>query len=242
MRKFNFIICLSFLFLLLTGCLYPDDRRVENSIPYPDQLQAVEQAVLQFQADTGVLPIRTFEQSTTPLYQRYVVDFKQLVPKYLQQPPGTAFENGGVYQYVLVDVEDEPKVKVIDLTYQKELIKLEQKLTQYMRKHTYAPVAEILDVGLFRLDYEKLGYKQEPLVKSPYSNSFLPFILTNDREIMIDYRSELNRMLQEYEHSFSEGEDIRPLLYEHTPFVPVLSVPYVINEDGEPDYAMELKN
>ncbi len=234
------IVLLCCLCLFLTGCFYPNERRAENRLPYPDQLQMVEQAVLQFQADTSLLPIRTFDQSTTPLYQRYVVDFNQLVPKYMQEPPGTAFENGGVYQYVLVNVEDVPMVKVIDLRAQKEIIKLEQQLNQYMRKHTYAPVKEILDVGLFTLDYEALGYREEPLVQSPYSNTFLPLLLTNDREIIIDYRSDLNMMLQEYEHSFKEGEDIRPILYEHAPFVPSRSVPYVVNEAGEPDYAMEL--
>ncbi len=239
---FRQLVTLSFIVLVLSGCLYPDERRVENQIPYPDQIEAVQQAVLRYRADTGFLPIRTFDQKTTPLYQRYVIDFSLLVPKYLQQPPGTAFESGGVYQYVLVDVEEDPKVKLIDLTFQKEVIKLEQKLSQYMRKHTYAPIKEILDVGLFKLDYEALGYDQEPLVKSPYSQSFLPLLLTNDREIIIDYRSEINWMLQEYGHSFEEGEDVRPILYEHSPFVPVLSVPYVLDENGEPIYAMKLRN
>lgn len=243
MSSFNInlksVFILFFICLFMTGCFYPNEKRVENQVAYPDQLQAVEQAVLQFQEDTGVLPIRTFDQST-PLYHRYAVDFNQLVPRYMQEPPGTAFENGGVFQYVLVHVEEVPEAKVIDLTSQQKLIELEQKLSQYMRKHTYAPVKEILDVGLFELDYEALGYSEQPLVKSPYSDTFLPLLLTNDREIIIDYRSDLNMMLQEYEHTFEDDEDIRPILFEHSPFVPSRSVPYVINENGEPDYAMRL--
>lgn len=237
--KYMFLLIALCSFFFLSGCLYPEGERAQNQIPYPDQLDSVQQAVDRFQEDTKVIPIRTFDESTST-YQRYAIDFNKLVPAYMQEPPGTAFENGGVYQYVLVNVEESPEVKVIDLTTQQEIMKLQQRLTDYMKKHTYAPVAEILDVGLFKLDYDKLNYKEEPLVKSPYSQTFLPFLLAGDGEIIIDYRLDLNKMLQEHDHSFAEDEDIRPILYEHTPFVPNRSVPYVLDENGEPTYAMHL--
>ncbi|MFC0559871.1 hypothetical protein [Halalkalibacter alkalisediminis] len=227
-------------FFLLSGCMYPDDQRAENRIAYPDQLQSVEQAIERFQEDTGVLPIRTFDENTS-LYQRYVVDFNQLIPRYLQQPPGTAFESGGVFQYVLVNVEDQPEVKVIDLTSQGEIRLLQQRLNEYMRQHRFAPIKEMLDVGLFLLDHEALNYKEAPHVRSPYHDTWLPLLLTNDGEIIIDYRIDLNMMLQQQEHQFEEGEDIRSLLYEIAPFVPVRSVPYVLDDNGEPTYSMELR-
>jgi len=237
----RFILGISFLFmLLLTGCMYPEDQRAENRIAYPDQLLSVQSAIEQFQTDTGVLPIRTFDENT-PLYQRYVVDFNQLIPRYLQQPPGTAFENGGVFQYVLVNVEESPQVKVIDLTSQGEVRQLQQRLNDYMRQHRFAPIEEMLDVGLFKLDHEALNYKEAPHVRSPYHDTLLPLLLTNDGEIIIDYRIDLNMMLQQQELEFPEGEDIRSLLYEQAPFVPVRSVPYVLDENGEPIYAMELR-
>ncbi|KHF40348.1 hypothetical protein LQ50_10155 [Halalkalibacter okhensis] len=226
--------------VLLSGCLFPEDQRAENRIAYPDQLQSVQHAVEQFQTDTGVLPIRTFDE-TTSLYQRYIIDFNQLVPRYLQQPPGTAFENGGVFQYVLVNVEEDPGIKVIDLTSQREIQQLQQRLNDYMRKHRFAPIEEMLDVGLFKLDYEALNYNEPPHIRSPYHDTYLPLLLTNDGEIIIDYRIDLNMMLKEHDHSFEEGEDIRSLLYEHTPFVPFRSVPYVLDENGEPTYAMQLR-
>ncbi|TWI58846.1 hypothetical protein IQ10_00554 [Halalkalibacter nanhaiisediminis] len=240
MLKWNALIGFILMSLILSGCLFPNEELAENRIAYPDQLQAVQQAVEQFQMDTGVLPIRTFDE-TTSFYQRYVIDFNQLIPRYMQQPPGTAFENGGVFQYVLVNVEESPEVKVIDLTTQRAIQQFQQRLNDYMRENRYAPVAEMLDVGLFELDYEALNYKEPPTVRSPYHDTYLPLLLTNDGEIIIDYRIDLNMILQEAEHSFEEGEDIRPLLYENTPFVPNRSVPYVIDENGEPTYAMELR-
>ncbi|WP_332630088.1 hypothetical protein [Halalkalibacter flavus] len=239
MKRCSFVL-LSISLLLLSGCLFPDDQRAENRIAYPDQLQSVQHAVEQFQTDTGVLPIRTFDE-TTSLYQRYIIDFNQLVPRYLQQPPGTAFENGGVFQYVLVNVEEQPEIKVIDLTSQREIQQLQQRLNDYMRQHRFAPIEEMLDVGLFKLDHEALNYKEAPHVRSPYHDTYLPLLLTNDGEIIIDYQIDLNMMLNEYDHSFEEGDDIRSLLYEHTPFVPLRSVPYILDENGEPTYAMELR-
>ncbi|WP_088102218.1 hypothetical protein [Halalkalibacter urbisdiaboli] len=225
--------------ILLSGCFYPNDRKAENQLSYPDQLQAVQTAVNQFQADTGVLPIRTFDAST-PLYQRYVIDFNQLVPRYLQQPPATAFENSGVYQYVLVNVEEEPEVKVIDLRSMNEIRELQKRLNQYMNKHTYAPIKEMLDVGLFKLDHEALNYKEAPHVRSPYYNTVLPLLLTNDGDIVIDYKIDLNMALQEFEHSFGENEDLRSILVEHFPIVPVRSIPYILDENGEPQYHIRL--
>ncbi|GAE25091.1 ABC transporter periplasmic binding protein yphF [Halalkalibacter wakoensis JCM 9140] len=239
MKKLFFLAVTTCL-LFLNGCLFPDDQRAENRLAYPDQLQSVQHAVDQFQTDTGVLPIRTFDQNTS-LYQRYIIDFNQLVPRYLQQPPGTAFENGGVFQYVLVNVEEAPEIKVIDLTSQRQIQQFQQKLNDYMRKNRFAPIDEMVDVGLFKLDYEALNYKEAPHVRSPYHDTYLPLLLTNDGEIIIDYRIDLNMMLQEKDHSFEEGEDIRSLLYEDTPFVPFRSVPYVLDDNGEPAYAMELR-
>lgn len=241
-KKLITFLCALTVFLL-AGCLYPDDKRAENQVPYADQLVSVQQAVDQFYSDTGVLPIQTRDQSVI-VYQRYPVDFRQLVPRYMQQPPGNSFESGGIYQYVLFNVEEEPEVKLIDLRSQREMNQVQRKLNDYMRRHTYAPVKDILDVGLFSLDYEKLGYNEEPLVPSPYSDIYLPLIFTNTGEVMIDYRLELNRVLQQNEGNveYRPGEDIRDLLLEDSPFVPAYSIPYTIDSKGEPIYDMSLPN
>src|SRR5699024_12802228 len=50
--------------------------------------------------------------------------------------------------------------------------------------------------------------------------------------IYVDYRIDLNNALEDYEHHYEEGDDIRYLLAENTPFVPAYSLPYTI-QDGE---------
>ncbi len=101
--------------VVLSGCMYPNEKLTQNQIPYKDQIQSVQTAVDSFKKDNGgILPIKTRE-ANTPIYQKYPIEFKKLTPKYLAEPPGNAFESGGVFQYVLVDVETNPTVKLFDL-------------------------------------------------------------------------------------------------------------------------------
>ena len=67
-------------------------------------MQTVQAAVNQFQKDNdGILPIKNSVE-TTPIYQKYPIDFKRIVPEYMAEPPRNAFESGGVFQYVIVFV------------------------------------------------------------------------------------------------------------------------------------------
>lgn len=224
---------------IITGCLYPNERKVENQVPYPDQIQSVQQAVNQYQADTGVLPIKTRDMNT-PIYQKYPIDFGKLVPRYMQHPPGNSFENGGVFQYVLINVEDAPEVKLIHLVISQDVQDLQRKLYSYMSKNdNRAPVKAKVAEGLFKLDYEKLGYKEEPRTQSPYFQNYLPFLIDSQANVIVDYQIDLNMALNEFEHHFTTGDDIRSILTDHFPFVPAFSVPYTIDEDGEPKYMTE---
>lgn len=237
--KFSLFIGFSALILvILSGCLYPNERRAENQIPYPDQIQAVQQAVEQFQQDTGVLPILTREMGT-PIYQKYPVDFNQLIPRYLQQAPGNSFENGGIFQYVLVNVEEKPEVKLLNLTTMSEIREFQMRVREYEKKNQLAPIDEMVDTGLFTLQFEKLGYKEQPKVKSPYYDTSLPLLIDNNGQVYIDYRIDLNIALNEFEHSFQPGDDVREILVENSPIVPAFSIPYTIDENGEPIYFMD---
>ena len=101
--------------ILLAGCMYPEKELTKNQVPYQDQIQAVQTAVDSFREDNGgILPIKT-KEAETPIYQKYPIEFKKITPKYIAEPPGNAFENGGIFQYVLVDVETRPTVKLFDL-------------------------------------------------------------------------------------------------------------------------------
>ncbi|WP_078553263.1 hypothetical protein [Bacillus alkalicellulosilyticus] len=224
--------------LLLTGCLYPNEQRLENQVPYPDQIQSVQQAVNQFQADTGVLPIKEREMDT-PIYQKYPIDFGKLVPRYLQNPPGNSFENGGIFQYVLVDVEEAPTVKLIDLTVMNQIRDVQSTLNRYMRFNDLAPIDEMVDTGLFILDFTALGYNEPPRVQTPYFGNYLPLLIDNQGQVLIDYSMDLNMALQQFEHNYAYGDDIRTILVENSFFVPVFSIPYTVDDEtGEPAYFM----
>ncbi|QOR65278.1 hypothetical protein IM538_15805 [Cytobacillus suaedae] len=234
-KKYGTVLLLLVIVTLLSGCLYPEERLKQNQVPYQDQLQAVQTAVNQFKEDSGgLLPIKTREMDT-PIYQKYPVDFNKLIPKYMQDAPGTSFENGGVYLYVLVDVETEPKVKLIDLKLTETIRELHFRLDNYRRINGYPPFKEVLGTNVFSLDYEKLGYKEEPYVVSPFTGNNLTFVINQDIDIFVDYRPDLYLALQKEDHSYQAGDDIRDLLVENSMFVPAHSLPYTIDpEKKEP--------
>ncbi|WLR53106.1 hypothetical protein LC040_09535 [Bacillus tianshenii] len=226
-------VMLTGMMVLLSGCLYPDEQLSKNQVPYESQLQSVQQAVDAFQKDNnGLLPIKTRENDT-PLYRKYPVDFNKLLPRYMQDPPGSAYENGGIYQFVLTDVENDPTVKVIDLVSIDKIRDLKLRLMVYRDKHGYPPFKEQIGPNVYALDYEQLGYKETPYVESPYSENRLEMIADGQGEIYIDYAPDLYQALKDYEHQLKNGDDIRQLLVENTPIVPAYSVPYTV-EDGEP--------
>lgn len=228
-------ISLSFLLIIfLTACLYPEERKMQNQIPYEDQLQAVQTAVDNYVNDHQVLPIMN-RDIDTPIYQKYPVDFNKLIPRYIQEPPGNAYENGGVYQYVLVDVEEKPTVKLIDLRIVEAVRDYQFEINRYRREHKYLPFEKVLNKELFQLNHEVLGYESIPQVRSPITGNNLPFIVNGQGEIFVDYSQDLYQLLQKHgdKYDFKEGDDIRQILVDHSPFVPVFSVPYTI-KNGEP--------
>lgn len=236
--KNKFYLCVSFfLIIFLTGCLYPEDRKAQNQIPYEDQLQSVQNAVDQYLNDHQVLPIMNRDQDT-PIYQKYPIDFNKLLPRYIQEPPGNAYENGGVFQYVLVNVEENPTVKLIDLRIVEAIRDYQFQINQYKRENKYIPFGKVIDKHLFQLNHEALGIETTPQVKSPITGNHLPFIVNGQGEIFVDYSQDLYQFLQEYGdiYDFEEGqEDIRDLIVNHSHFVPVFSVPYTV-VDGMPTF------
>ena len=103
------------LILLLTGCMYAGDQEESGNIPYADQIEIVQRAVDAYQKDTGgLLPIKT-RGYETDIYIKYPIEFSQIVPAYTGKIPSNAYEKGGIFQYVLMDVETNPTVKLVDL-------------------------------------------------------------------------------------------------------------------------------
>lgn len=213
---------------MLSGCMYPEEKLAKNQIPYLDQIQSVQSAVDQFrEANGGILPIKT-KEADTPIYQKYPVDFKKIVPAYMAEEPGNAFESGGVFQYVLVDVEKEPKVKLLDL----RLAETIREIKLRIKTKGYPPYKEKIADNVFTLDYKKLGYKEEPVAISPFTQRNLPFVVDGNAEIYVDYRIDLFEKLQNTEHTLKEGDDIRELLVQDSFFVPAFSLPYTFEQSS----------
>lgn len=229
-KKLKFFILFSGMLVLLSGCMYPDEQKAENQIPYEDQLNTVQSAVNRYQeASGGLLPIKTRDMETDQ-YIKYPIDFSKIVPAYTEKIPSNAFENGGIYQYVLMDVEENPTVKLVDLRTAEKIRELN------IRKgiNGYAPISDVIVDNVYKLNYEMMGYKKEQTVPSPYSNVELPLVITGDGTIYVDYSIELNRILAEEDPDVKAGEDIRYLLTQKYPIVPAYSLPYTVNENNEP--------
>lgn len=223
------------MFLLLSGCMYPNSEKAKNQIPNEEQLASVQTAVDAYRESTnGLIPIKT-KDNDVDYYEKYLIDFSKLQEaELMSEAPGTAYENGGLYQYSIIDPEDSAEVKLIDLRLSEKMREVRTKLHIYRSKHQYPPFGEKLSKNMFKLNFEKLGYDEAPSVVSPYSHENLPFVIDGEGEVYIDYRIDLNNAIKEFGEKEIE-DDPREVLTNHYPFVPIYSSAYKI-EDGEIDF------
>lgn len=208
--------------LILSGCLYPEGQMQQNQIPYEESVKNVEAAVDQFRKENGnLLPIVTKEEDTD-YYIKYIIDFKKIVPRYLAEIPSNAYEEGGVYQYTLIDEEENPTVKLIDLRIAETI----RSVRLQIDAQGYPALAEEVGPNVYKLDYEKMGFREDPTVKSPFSGKDLHLVMSGEGELYVDYTPDLYDLLAEGEKSPKENTDIRPCLMEEALFVPAYSLPY----------------
>ncbi|WP_226034678.1 hypothetical protein [Aquibacillus saliphilus] len=237
--KYVAFIPLAVILLILSGCLYPSENLSKNNVANELQLELVQDAITKYaENNQGLVPIQT-KSSDTPIFQKYIIDFSKLKQQNLiTSIPGTAFENGGIYQYVLITPEESPTVKLIDLRNAETVRSVNNKINVYRSEHTYPPFGEELEDGIYKINYKKIGLDSPPFAVSPYSQKNLPIIMDSYGDIYIDYSSDLYEALNNFEHTYSEGDDIRYILALNHPFVPAYSLPYTI-EDGEPAFLQE---
>ncbi|RHW39325.1 hypothetical protein D1B33_00295 [Lysinibacillus yapensis] len=217
--------------LILSGCLFPEDQKAENQVPDEVQLASVQKAIDEYQADTGVLPIKTRDMDTD-IFIKYPIDFEKLVPNYLAKSPANSYEQGGLFQYIIWNPEEKPTVKLVDLRTAETIRELK---IRFMGTY-YPTFKEKITDYIYSIDFEKIGYKEDLTVPSPYSNNLLPLIVTTEGEIYIDYSVDLNLFLKENQLTPTPGEDIRILLVDAYPVVPAYSLPYTVDENNEPVY------
>lgn len=216
--------------MLLAGCgglaASPEEVRVQQQVSEAD-LIAVQQAVDAFKTETSVLPIKTTEHDTS-VYIKYLIDFQKLVPKYLASTPDNAYERGGIYQYVLYDVERNPTVKLVDL-HAAERIR-EINLRVFVQK--YPAFGEQVTPYIYTLDYAKMGL-DELTVPSPYSTTHLPIVVTTTGEPIVDYRIDFQRLFDEGVIEAAPGVDLQQLVAQQMDVLPAYSVPYTVDENGD---------
>ncbi|RLQ92573.1 hypothetical protein [Planomicrobium sp. Y74] len=234
-KTFLFLLLISVAFLL-SACMFPESELAENQIPYEDQLISVQNAVNQYRNTSGgLLPIKTRDMDVDQ-FIKYPVDFSKIVPDYMSEIPTNAFETGGIFQYVLTDVEENPTVKLVDLRIAEAIRSVN------IRKSAnggQAPISEIIADNVYKFSYEAMGFDEEPTVVSPYSGRNLPLVITGRGEVYVDYSMDLYSALQEYDGELEQGQDIRFLLYEDNAVLPAYSLPYTIDENGEPIFMNE---
>jgi len=219
---------------LLSGCLYPEDRLAKNQTPNQLQLDTVQTAVDQFVEKYPMeLPIKTREQDV-PIFRKYPVNFERLKETgIMSELPGNSYERGGIYQYVILTPEEDPTVKVIDLRTIQDVRDVSMRLIAYRNEHKYPPFKDEVAEDIYSINYELIGLDEPPTVVSPYSGNRLPILMDVDGNLYIDYRQDLYNALQEYDHNYETGDDIRFLLSDNSAIVPAYSLPYTV-KDGEP--------
>jgi len=210
--------------------MLPSDDNAGSTIPYDDHLELIQKAVDRFQESSGgLLPIKTREMETD-LYIKYPIDFSKIIPAYTEKIPSNAYEKGGIFQYVLIDVETNPTVKLVDLRVAERIRELNLRKTINGSISYKDPIGE----GVYEIDFIEMGFKKALTVESPYSDAHLPLVVGGDGKFYIDYSIDLNRILQEEKPEVKQGEDIRYLLADKYPVLPAYSKPYTVNELNEP--------
>src|SRR5690625_3382569 len=169
-----------FTVLFLGACMYPESERA-GQVPSESQIEMVQQAVDQFREDSdGLLPIKTV--SDTREYFEYQIDFSRLVPDYLDERPAISFEAGGYYQFVILDAEDDPTVKIADLRITEEIRSLRLRV-EGMGEHVQ--FEEAVGPTVYKLDLDFYNLSENPTVTSPYSAVALNAYYSGGQELLV---------------------------------------------------------
>lgn len=228
--KYNFkVITVLLSVLFLNACMYPESEE-QNQMPSESQIDMVQNAVEQYQEDTdGLLPIKTVTE--TREYFEYQVDFERLVPDYLDERPPISYEAGGYYQFVILDAEENPTVKLADLRITEEIRSLQLRVNG-MGDHV--EFEETIGPNVYKLDLDFYNLNENPTVTSPYSGGSLNVYYSGGENFIVDYREEIGRIIDDNNLQFETGDDVREVLYEYTPVVPIYSPEITVDENNDP--------
>lgn len=233
-------IMLAMLALLLTGCLYKQAGDSRGSAVSKEAIRNVQGAIDQYFDDNQLLPIQNSDINVHK-YEKFKIDFQVLQRGgYLENIPGSAFENGGNYFYLIQNEEVKPIVKVQDILLTQKVNEVQGWVETYIHAHHDIPGNEQIYEGFYSIDYDKLGKKQ-PQLLSLYGSHTIDLMVSTNGVVYIDYAIDLMQVIQNTDQSsITEEQDLRELLIEHSDYVPVKSTAYhFIN--GEPVPSIEGK-
>lgn len=216
--------------IVLTACgsgLSKEEKAAQLR-PDLDALASVQRAVEEYQVETGVLPIKNSEVDTD-IFIKYQIDFSKLMPKYLSAIPDNAFEKGGLFQYVLWDVERNPTVKLIDLRVPEKIREIN---IRQMSKE-YPQFGEEVGKYVYHINYKELGFEEALTVESPYSNNLLPIVYSAEGGVYVDYTVDLQLFIEKEGLTPAPGEDVRYLIADNNILLPAYSLPYTVNDQNE---------
>lgn len=224
--------CACMIALLLAGCMYPNNARGGQHVSPRESAVVVQAAVDQYLADKRILPIKTFD-ANTDFYERYAVDMRKLIQEgYMSQPPPAAFERGGKYYFVIVDPEEKPTVKMLDISIIQKAGEVQRAVDDYRRKnHGKLPLGPELSLNWHDIDYEAL--RMAPVeMKSPFSPQNVALMIHREGQVAVNYAAEIMKLIQQLNiENPQERADLRSYLAEHSYFVPAKSVPYIWQDD-----------
>ena len=230
MRNWWKLFMLAALTVLLAACgsgLSKEEQAAQLR-PDVDALAGVQRAVNEFKAETGVLPIKNSEEDTD-IFVKYQVDFSKLMPKYLSAIPNNAFEKGGLFQYVLWDVEGTPTVKLVDLRIPEKI----REINIRQMSKDYPQFGEQISEFVYHINHEALGFKQALTVESPYTNNLLPIVYSAEGEVVVDYTIDLQQFIETEGLTPERGTDLRYLIADANIILPAFSLPYSVDENNE---------
>jgi hypothetical protein len=231
-RKWIQLILVCLMLLFTSGCLYPDDRRMERQGNPQEFIVVVQAAINTYQDNTGILPIKNSDMDT-PIYEKYRVDFKKLIDRgYLSRIPANAFENGGTHYYVLVNVEDQPTVKLLDIISLQQVREIERLVNDYVSLNSgEIPQKSHVSGEWYTIDFTKIG-KERVQVKSVYSKQYLSLLVHTSGEVVIEYAPEIMKIITRNEIvDVAPNLDLRSFLVEHSYYVPGQSNAYFWESD-----------
>lgn len=210
----------------LSGCMYPSAGQQPGSNPR-DSVKRVQAAVDDYQREVGLLPILNADEAT-PRYEKFVINLEKLHQDgYLDEIPAVAFEKGGSAYFLVLDEEEVPSVKLMDLVTVQKVNDIQRQVDRYKSAHGgESPAGAEKYPGLFIVDSKQAGTASLTL-KSIYSGQPLEFIMDRNGTVYADYSFDIKAAINKAGGSPKEGIDLRHYLESASYYVPVKSLPYL---------------